>query len=124
MSKVLSVEELLQALPNAVDLTEQVELRGGGVIVVQALSSSAHRRMMRKATVKNGDFNIELFEKSLLVYGIVQPQLTPKQAEALQRKQMGDVQLILTAIRKLSGLDEFGNITKSTVEQAEKSFRG
>lgn len=123
MSKTLSVDELLAGLPDAASLTEELELPSGGTIVVRALSSSAHRQMMRKATLKSADFDVEVFERLLLVYGILQPQLTRKQAQALQQKQMAAVQHILAAIRRLSGLDEFGNITKVAVDEAEQSFR-
>jgi hypothetical protein len=120
---MLTAEELL-ATPNALAITEVVELEGRGAVRIRAFSKADHTRMIRAATDSTTrEIDPERLEALALHYGLAEPELTVEQAEALRQKSWGPVQALLSRVWALSGMTSFGSVSEGAVAEAEGAFR-
>ena len=121
MVKRLTIDDLL-SLPDAEQVTEDVEVREFGTVTVRAISLDQHRTMRDECT--QGDkMDWSRWDAFALVNGMAAPALTYDQALKLRRKAIGPVQDILDAIWRVSGLTERGHISAKAVDDAEAIFR-
>jgi hypothetical protein len=117
-----SIDDLLERLPDAKQVTENVTIRGIGTVTVRAISLEQHRSMRTEST--QGDaMDWTRWDTFALVNGVVRPQMTYDQALKLRKKAIGPVQDILDAIWRVSGLTERGEIKAEAAEAAEATFR-
>ena len=121
MAKRLTLDDLL-SLPDAEQVTEEVQVRELGVVTVRAISLEQHRDM-RIDCAKGDAFDWVRWDTFALVNGMAEPQVAYDQALKLRRKAVGVAQDILDAIWRISGLTERGEIRKQAVDDAEASFR-
>ena len=121
MAKYLTLDDLL-SLPDAEQVTEAVQVRGLGVVMVRAISLDQHRTMRAECT-QGDEFDWQRWDALALVNGVAEPTLTYDEALKLRRKAVGPVQDILDAIWRVSGLTERGEIKAQAVDDAEATFR-
>ena len=121
MAKRLTLDDLL-SLPDAEEVTEEVQVRELGVVTVRAVSLDAHRKANDECR-KGDKFDWERWDALALVNGMAEPAVTYDQALKMRRKAAGVAQDILDAIWRVSGLTERGEIRKQAVDDAEASFR-
>jgi len=121
MVKRLTLDDLL-SLPDADQVTEEVQVRELGIVTVRAVSLDAHRKASDEC--RQGDtFDWERWDALALHHCMVDPEVTYDQALKLRRKAAGVAQDILDAIWRVSGLTERGEIKAQAVDDAEASFR-
>ena len=121
MPKHLTLDDLL-SLPDAEELTEEIQVREFGMVMVRAISLDQHRTMRTECT--QGDtFDWARWDAFALVNGMAEPQVTYDQAAKLRRKAIGVAQDILDGIWRVSGLTERGEIKAQAVDDAEATFR-
>lgn len=121
MVKRLTLDDLL-SLPDADQVTEEVQVRELGIVTVRAVSLDEHRKANDEC--RQGDkFDWERWDALALSNCLVDPALTYDQALKLRRKAVGIAQDILDAIWRVSGLTERGEIKAAAVDDAEASFR-
>jgi len=110
------------SLPDAEQVTEEVQVRELGVVTVCAVSLDAHRKANDEC--RQGDkLDIERWDAFALVNGMVNPKLSYDDALKLRRKAAGIVQDILDGVWRVSGLTEKGEIKAEAVNDAEVTFR-
>lgn len=117
-SKALSIDDLL-GLPDSSEETSEVEIPGLGRVTVRAFSKAHHTQMIRKATVK-GEIDQERLEVFALSIGM---GISEEQAEALRRKRWGVVQVILSEIWRISGMNAVAQVAQVALDDAEQAFR-
>lgn len=121
MVKRLTLDDLL-SLPDADQVTEEVQVRELGIVTVRAVSLDAHRKANDEC--RQGDkFDWERWDALALHHCMVDPEVTYDQALKLRRKAAGISQDILDAIWRVSGLTERGEIKAQAVDDAEATFR-
>ena len=121
MVKRLTLDDLL-SLPDADQVTEEVQVRELGIVTVRAVSLDAHRKANDEC--RQGDtFDWERWDALALHHCMVDPEVTYDQALKLRRKAAGVSQDILDAIWRVSGLTERGEIKAVAVDDAEAAFR-
>lgn len=121
MVKRLTLDDLL-SLPDAEQVTEEVQVRELGVVTVRAVSLDEHRKANDEC--RQGDkFDWERWDALALHHCMVDPEVTYDQALKLRRKAAGISQDILDAIWRVSGLTERGEIKAQAVDDAEATFR-
>lgn len=107
----------LDGLLAAGDITpREVELPGGGSVVVQGFTKSQVDEF-REAATDGGDVDRKELEKLWFLNGLVEPRLTEADYAALTKKSGGLYYRILNAILEESGL------TGEVQKQTRKSFR-
>ena len=121
MPKYLTIDDLL-SLPDAEQVTGDLDVRGFGVVTVRAISMEQHR-VMRVEANRGDETDWGRWEALTLVNGLAEPAVTYDQALKLRRKAVGPVQDILDAIWRVSGLTEKGEVPAKAADDAEASFR-
>ncbi len=123
MGKIMSLEELL-AVPDAGEVTEVVPVPAwGGAVRIKAFSLAEQRAMREAARDERGLVDGGRMAVQMLVHGLAEPRVTAEQAEALLRKAVGPLELILQRLLDLSGLNPQGQVSEKAVVEAEKSLR-
>lgn len=109
----LTREEIL----NAKDI-EQEEVpvpQWGGDVLVQSLSGTKRAAIFKACMGKNGKMDSSKLYPMLMIDGVVDPQFTKADADALNEKNSGALEIVAKAIMKLSG------ISQDDVEEQEKN---
>jgi len=119
--KILSIADLEQ-----VDDIEEEVLpvpEWGGALRIRSLTKAAQGRIRRRATMKNGDLDVDKSQMWMLLEGIVEPKLAQKDFALLAKRNAGVVDRVIMAISRLSGITPDSQISAEAVDEAEAMFQ-
>lgn len=124
MGKLMTLEQLL-AIPKAETVTREVDLSawGLGSVRIRQFSIRDNRRIREEATDENGEIDRARLEALTLAAGLIEPQITEAQADALLDTQQAPWEHVLNEMYELSGVTALLQMSQKAVNDAECRFR-
>lgn len=122
MAELLSFEQIAAVDDITEEVIEIPEWKGAVKVrsltrqQVKEISKAATKRLSKNKT----EFQADVFEKGLVFFGLVHPQITEEQYEVLLRKNQGPMQRIVSKIMEISNMND----DEETAEAAEKAEEG
>ena len=94
-------------------------------ITVKILTKAEHLKLRKEVTEGSlGGFDAAKYDVLVLVYCLVDPELTYEKAvQLLEKTSTATYDMIATRINALNNLTAYGNTSQEAVDKAEESFR-
>jgi hypothetical protein len=125
--RIITLEELAAVQDVETELVPVPEWGERAAVKIRGLTKAAQNRVRAKAILKgrNGQqdqVDQDKLDMYMLLEGMVEPALAPKDFDLLRRRQAGVIDRILLAICRLSGMTTGADLAQQAVEDAEALF--